>query len=196
MGLLHSSLDLVALIREDLRAHRGDAFAPGFQTLAVHRFGNWRMGIGSKLARAPLSMTYRAMERFCRSVYGIELPYSAKVGRGVVIEHQGDIVVHGRSEIGDGCVLRQGVTLGARVDPQEAPRLGRNVDIGAGAKILGDVVVGDDAAIGANAVVLEDVPAGALAVGVPARLKRRKSATMARSAGPESAVAEAPDASG
>jgi serine O-acetyltransferase len=52
----------------------------------------------------------------------------------------------------------------------DAPRLGRGVNVGAGAKILGAVRVGDGAAIGANAVVLDDVPAGAVAIGIPARL--------------------------
>jgi serine O-acetyltransferase len=91
-------------------------------------------------------------------------------------------VVHGASVIGDDVVLRQGVTLGMRdmTSVNSAPNIGSNVDIGAGAKILGPVHVGNGAAIGANAVVLEDVPPGGLAVGVPARVidasKRKKHA--------------------
>jgi serine O-acetyltransferase len=99
----------------------------------------------------------------------------------VVIEHQGCIVIHGNCEIGDDCIIRQGVTLGNRnLDrPFDAPRLGRRVNVGAGAKILGAVDVGDGAAIGANAVVLEDVPAGDLAVGVPARIQSGKASRVA-----------------
>ena len=102
----------------------------------------------------------------------IELPYSATVGRRVVIEHQGGIVVHGHCVIGDDCVLRQGVTLGNKTmdRPYDAPKLGSKVNVGAGAKILGAVTIGDGAQIGANAVVVKDVPAGAMAVGVPARV--------------------------
>ena len=72
--------------------------------------------------------------------------------------------------IGDDCVLRQGVTLGNRYldRPGDAPVLGRRVNVGAGAKLLGPVQIGDDAVIGANAVVLHDVPAGATVVGIPA----------------------------
>ena len=55
-----------------------------------------------------------------------------------------------------------------------APRIGNRVDIGAGAKILGDISIGDDAVIGANAVVLKNVPPGAFAVGVPARVIQRE----------------------
>lgn len=169
-------LHLVELLEEDFDSHRRDFTRPGFRALAVHRFGNWRMTVEPKLLRAPLSIGYRAAYRFVRDYYGIELPYSAKVGRRVVLEHQHGIVVHGNSVIGDDCVLRQGVTLGVRsVDhPDDAPKLGNGVQVGAGAVILGNVTVGDGAAIGANAVVLKDVPAGALAVGVPAKVSERK----------------------
>ena len=164
---------LVAQLVEDWNTHGRDSTRPGFQALAVHRFGNWRMGIGPKIVRAPFSIVYRILYRGVRNFYGIELPYTARVGRRVTIEHQSGIVIHGASEIGDDCVIRQGVTLGNQSPdrPQEAPKLGNRVNVGAGAKLLGDVRVGDDARIGANAVVIADVPAGALAVGVPARVR-------------------------
>jgi serine O-acetyltransferase len=163
------------LIREDLQCHGGEWTRPGFQALAVYRFGVWRMGIGPKFLRAPLSVLYRTLFEFVRNFYGIELPYSAKIGRRVVFEHQHGIVVHGDTVIGDECIIRQGVTLGLRrlTHRHDAPVLGRAVNVGAGAKILGNIHIGDNAEIGANAVVLEDVPSGALAVGVPARARRR-----------------------
>lgn len=158
------------LVREDYVAHDRDWTRPGFRALAVHRFGVARMTVEPKLLRAPLSVAYRVLFRAVRNLYGIELPHTARVGRRVVFEHQHGIVVHGSAIIGDDCILRQGVTLGLRsMDRRdEAPVLGRRVNVGAGAKILGRVVIGDGAAIGANAVVLEDVPSGAVVVGVPA----------------------------
>lgn len=160
------------LIAEDYRANGRDWTRPGFRALATYRFGVWRMTVRPKLLRAPLSILYRCLFRRCRNVYGIELPYSAKVGRHVVIEHQHGIVIHGNSVIGNGCHIRQGVTIGNKsLDaPFDAPVLGDHINIGAGAKILGKITIGDGANIGANAVVLTDVPAGALAVGVPARI--------------------------
>ena len=171
--------DLVSRVTEDWEANGKDWTRPGFRTLAVHRFGNWRMGVEPKLLRAPLSVLYRAAERHCRNVYGIELPYSVKVGRRVKIEHQGGIVIHGDSTIGDECTIRQGVTLGMKsVDkPFDAPTLERGVDVGAGAVILGGIVVGEGAAVGANAVVVKDVEAGGVAVGVPARVVSRRAVT-------------------
>lgn len=110
---------------------------------------------------------------------GITIGVSAKIGRRFTIEHSGAIVIHGNTEIGDDCIIRQGVTIGNRKmdDPFGAPVIGHRVNIGAGAKILGRVHIGDDAEIGANAVVIHDVPAGATAVGVPARIVRQNHAT-------------------
>ncbi len=164
---------LWSAVRADYHTHGRDWTKPGFRAMAVYRFGVWRMGVRSKLLRAPLSVLYRSMYRHVRNHYGIELPYSAKLGQGVVIEHQSGIVIHGNCVIGDGCYIRQGCTLGNRTldRVQDAPVLGRGVNVGAGAKLLGAVRVGDGAVIGANAVVLKDVPAGAVAVGVPAVVK-------------------------
>lgn len=167
-----SDADLLAILKEDYVAHRRDWTRPGFRAIAVYRFGVWRMGVRPKLLRAPLSILYRWMFRHVRNHYGIEIPYSAKIGRRVIVEHQSGIVIHGMSQVGDDCVIRQGVTLGVRTEDRndEAPILGARVSIGAGAKILGRIRVGDDAKIGANAVVLHDVPPGAAVGGIPARV--------------------------
>lgn len=168
-------MELWQLISEDYHANGRDWTKPGFRALAVYRFGVWRMGIGFGLVRKLASLFYRIGYRRCRNVYGIELPYTAQLGRRIVIEHQGGIVIHGATSIGDGTIIRQGCTFGIRrIDRlDEAPRVGKNVNIGAGAVIIGPVKIGDGASIGANSVVLDDVPAGGLAVGVPARLVAR-----------------------
>jgi serine O-acetyltransferase len=165
-------IGLRELLREDLKAHGGDRTLPGYRALRAYRIGVWRMRIKSKLLRTPFSVLYRRLFVNVRNGFGIELPYSAKVGRRLVIEHQGAIVIHGDSVIGNDCHIRQGCTLGNKtLDlPFDAPTLGDRVNVGAGAVILGKVTIGDGANIGANAVVLKDVPAGATAVGVPAKI--------------------------
>ncbi len=167
-------------IREDWNAHERDWTRPGFRAVAVARFGQWRMQVKLNLLRGPLSILYRSLYRHVRNVYGIELPYTVELGRRVIIEHQSAIVIHGYSKIGDDCIIRQGVTIGNRhLDrPFEAPKLGKRVNIGAGAKILGGITIGDDVCIGANAVVLADVPAGATVVGIPAKILRSKKADL------------------
>jgi serine O-acetyltransferase len=110
----------------------------------------------------------------CKSS-GIELPCEVKVGKNFVIDHFGGIVVSGYASFGDNCRIRNGVVVGLRrVDEPCAPQLGNNVDIGAGAKLLGNIRIGNNVAIGANAVVLCDVPDDHVAFGVPAVVKPRK----------------------
>lgn len=159
-------------LKEDWIAHGRDWTKPGFRAVAVQRFGVWRMKLEPKLLRAPFSVLYRALYRKIRNTYGIDLPYTVELGRRVIIEHQGAIVIHGHCSIGDDSIIRQGVTLGNRYleRPFDAPKLGDRVNVGAGAKILGNVTIGDDANIGANAVVLSDIPPGKTAVGVPAKI--------------------------
>ncbi|MBC6418084.1 MAG: serine acetyltransferase [Prochloron sp. SP5CPC1] len=130
------------------------------------------MGIKPKLFRAPFTLLYEAMYRKIRNTYGIELPYTVKLGRRVIMEHQHGIIIHGYSTIGEESIIRQGVTLGNRyVDrPLDAPQLGARVNVGAGAKMLGLVTIGDGASIGANAVVIKDIPEGKTAVGIPAKI--------------------------
>ena len=167
-----AELGLWQQIKEDWIAHGRDWTKPGFRAVAVQRFGVWRMQVEPKLLRVPLSILYRSLYRKIRNTYGIDLPYTVKLGRRVIVEHQGAIVIHGYCTIGDDCIIRQGVTMGNRYldKPLESPQLGDRVNIGAGAKILGGVSLGDDVNIGANAVVLSDIPAGQTAVGIPAKM--------------------------
>jgi serine acetyltransferase len=170
------TLGLWAQIKEDWMVHGCDWTKPGFCAIAVHRYGNWRMKIKPRLLRIPFSIVYKLLYRIIRILYGIDLPYTVKLGRRVIIEHENGIVIHGYSAIGDDCIIRQGVTLGNRYleRPFEAPQLGARVNIGAGAKILGHVAIADDVNIGANAVVLGDIPAGHTAVGIPAQILSAK----------------------
>ncbi|MDH3604288.1 MAG: serine acetyltransferase [Candidatus Tectomicrobia bacterium] len=91
------------------------------------------------------------------------------MGRRCFIPHQSGIVIHPFSEIGDDCLIRQNVTLGAasRDKPAGAPKLGNQVHIGAGAVLLGNITVGDGAKINANAVVMTNVPEGAFVFNPP-----------------------------
>ncbi|MBL8506328.1 MAG: serine acetyltransferase [Methylobacillus glycogenes] len=156
---------------EDLKAHREGLLAQGFWALQVYRFGHARFKYQSKLIRWPWGLIHLVLSKLCEIFFGIYIGVNAKIGRRFVIEHFGQIIIHGETEIGDDCMVRQGVTIGNRhVDyPLDAPVIGSNVNIGAGAKILGKVSIGDNVDIGANAVVIKDVPSNHIAVGVPAK---------------------------
>jgi serine O-acetyltransferase len=169
-------IGLLALLREDLRTHDDNPFEQGFWAVAVHRFGNWRMGVRFRPLRAPLTLIYRFLFKWVEWTCGITLPYTTRLGRRVRIWHHGGMILSARS-IGDDVHIRQNTTFGLarRGAPAGAiPTIGDRVDVGCGACVLGYVRVGDDSLVGANAVVLDDVPAGATAVGAPARVVARR----------------------
>jgi len=162
-------------IRADLKAHGSDWGAQGFWAMLVYRFGRWRYGVRPALLRKLFSGIYRFAYKLVQILTGIELPCEVPVGPGFVIEHSGGIVVSGFARFGSNCRIRNGVVIGlARVEDPCAPQLGDDVDVGTGAKILGNIRIGNHVRIGANAVVITDVPDNCIAVGVPAVIKPRR----------------------
>lgn len=161
-------------IRADLRSYKGKWWEQGFWVMLVYRFGRWRYGVRPALLRKAFSLLYRVAHKLIQIITGIDLPCEAEVGRNFIIDHFGGIIVSGYAKFGDNCRLRHDVCIGLRhTDEPSAPVFGNNVDIGAGAKILGAITIGDNVMIGANAVVLTDVPSNSIAVGVPAVIKPR-----------------------
>lgn len=158
--------EFVSLVAEDRRTHDGRWTSPGFQALLAVRTGHLVRALPNPFLRKPVSVAYRLLRRRARDRFGIEVDAAMTVGRRVKIVHQSAIVFHQHSVIGDDCLIRHSVTIGGleRWRPHECPTLGRNVQIGAGAVIVGKIVVGDDVRIGPNAVVTTDVPSGALVV--------------------------------
>ncbi len=167
-------IGLWALLREDLSTHDGSLFEQGFWAIAVHRFGNWRMGIRWKWLRAPFSVIYNSLYKCVEWTCGITLPYTTKLGRRVRIWHHSGMVLHARS-IGDDVHVRHNTTFGVahRDDNRAIPTIESNVDIGCGVCVLGDVTIGRGSVIGANSVVLSDVPPYSVAVGAPARVVKQ-----------------------
>ena len=139
---------------------------PGLHALVWHR------NVTHPLWSGGLRWLARWLAHWSRWLTGIEIHPGATIGRRVFIDHGMGVVIGQTAVIGDDCTLYHGVTLGGTSwnKGKRHPTLGRNVVIGAGAKILGPLLVGDGAKIGSNAVVVRDVPAGATAVGIPARL--------------------------
>jgi serine O-acetyltransferase len=168
-------------LREDWQTYERDIWRQGFWVMCAYRFGNWRYRLRPDWLRKPFSLLYKLLRTASQMATGIELPCETRIGRRLLIEHFGGIIVSGDAVIGDDVVIRQGVTIGLRSTGRRgAPVIGDRVDIGAGAKLLGNIRIGNDAVIGANAVVLCDVPDGALAVGIPAVVKPRRQPVQAR----------------
>lgn len=106
---------------------------------------------------------------FWSVITGADIPINTKIAGGLLIPHPNGIVMHVDVKIGPNCLIFQQVTIGSK-DDSKPPVIGGHVDIGAGAKVLGEINIGNHAKIGANAVVLIDVPEGKSAVGVPAKI--------------------------
>jgi serine O-acetyltransferase len=155
---------------------------PGVHAVLLHRAAHacWKWGF---------KWPARFISNFGRWLTGIEIHPGAMVGDRVFFDHAMGVVVGETAEIGDGCTIYQGVTLGGTSlykGVKRHPTLGKNVVVSAGAKVLGGFVVGDGAKIGSNAVVIKPVPAGATAVGIPARIipsKTGESADVAATGG-------------
>jgi serine O-acetyltransferase len=172
------------LIAEDFRTYDRDLLEPAFWAVALHRFGNWRMGIRRKLLRAPFTLIYRTFRLFVTWLWGIDLCYSVKLGRRVRLWHHGCMVL-GAKSIGNDVHIRHCTTFGLveRDQRDKKPVIEDRVDVGVGACILGDITVGHDSVIGANTVVVRDVPPHSTIFGVPGRavdLKRRSAASPAK----------------
>ena len=114
----------------------------------------------------------RFLSQYAKFRTGVEIHPGAKIGTGVFIDHGCGIVIGETAEVGDGCTLYQGVTLGGtgKDTGKRHPTLGRNVTVGSGAKVLGPFRIGDNSKIAAGAVVLKEIPPNATAVGVPAQV--------------------------
>jgi len=146
----------------------------GIWALVVYRAGSWcvrnrqKIGIFSKIVLPLLTLC----QKFVEITTGIDIPFTAKIGRGLYIGHFGQIILSTRTIMGECCNLSQGVTIGqaGRGSDQHTPIIGDRVYIGPGSKVFGKVSIGNDVAIGANAVVTKDLPDNAVAVGIPAKI--------------------------
>ncbi|MBK9439986.1 MAG: serine acetyltransferase [Comamonadaceae bacterium] len=162
-------------IRADLSAHGTNRGAQGFWALVVYRYGCWRYTVRPTWLRKVFSLFYHVLYKLVQILTGIELPCEVQIGHHFVIDHFGGIVISGYARFGDHCRIRSGVVVGLKnVDDPCAPQIGNHVDIGTGAKVLGNIRIGNHVVIGANAVVLQDVPDWYVAVGVPAVVKPRR----------------------
>ncbi len=142
---------------------------PGFHAIFWHRINHvlWELG---------LPVVPRLLSHIARFLTGIEIHPAAKIGPGFFIDHGMGVVIGETAEVGENCLLYQGVTLGGtgKEKGKRHPTLKNNVVVGAGAKILGAITVGNNVIIGANSVILKPVPDNAICVGVPGRITRKK----------------------
>ena len=159
----------IAIIKERDPAARGilEIFLcyPGFQAIFLHRLTH-------KLWNLKIPLIPRVLSQINRTLTGIEIHPGAKIGRRVFIDHGMGVVIGETAEIGNNCLLYQGVTLGGtgKSHGKRHPTLKENVVVGAGAKVLGSITVGANTRIGAGSVVVRSVQGNSTVVGIPGRV--------------------------
>lgn len=168
--------DIKSILERDPAARNGfEVFLlySGFHALLWYRAAHF-------FYKIKLKFIARLLSQLGRCFTGIEIHPGATIGRGLMIDHGMGVVIGETTIIGDDCTIYQGVTLGGtgKETGKRHPTLGNNVMVGSGAKILGPFKVGDNAKIAAGAVVLSEVPPDCTAVGIPARVVRRKGKTV------------------
>lgn len=142
-------------------------FSAGFHGLLLYR-------ISTLLWKNRLGFLARGLHLFSRIVYSMDIHPAARVEGGVVIDHGVGVVIGSTASVGTGTLIYHGVTLGSKnvMKGKRHPDIGRNVVLGAGAKILGPIYVGDNSKVGANSVVIEHVPQFSIVTGIPGRIHR------------------------
>ena len=161
----------LAIIRERDPAARGwleiMCCYPGFQAISLHRISHriWTCHL-------PLKLAARCLSQIGRAFTGIEIHPGARIGHSVFIDHGMGVVIGETAEIGNRCLLYQGVTLGGtgKDHGKRHPTLAENVVVGAGAKVLGAITIGTNTRIGAGSVVVRDVEGNCTVVGIPGRV--------------------------
>jgi serine O-acetyltransferase len=174
-GVLQRAPDIGGMFRADLAAvyDRDPAcnrliepllYFKGFHALVTHRFAHALWNEGRR------DLAYYLQSQSSR-VFSVDIHPAATIGRGIMMDHATGVVIGETASIGDNTSLLHGVTLGGsgKESGDRHPKVGSNVMIGAGAKVLGNITIGNCARIAAGSVVLKDVEACTTVAGVPAK---------------------------
>lgn len=137
----------------------------GFHALATHRFAHhlWLSG------RRDFALYLQSQSS---RIFAVDIHPAAQFGKGIMLDHATALVVGETAVVGDNCSFLHAVTLGGsgKESGDRHPKIGDNVLIGAGAKVLGNIRVGRCSRIAAGSVVLNEVPNNTTVAGVPAKV--------------------------
>ncbi len=161
-------IDMAAVFERDPACNRllePLLYFKGFHALQTHRFAHHLWLKGS------LDFSLYLQSQSSR-IFGVDIHPKAKIGSGIMFDHATALVIGETAEVGDYTSILHNVTLGGsgKNTGDRHPKIGNNVMIGAGSKILGNITVGNCARIAAGSVVLEDVPKETTVAGVPAKV--------------------------
>ncbi|TGN20350.1 serine O-acetyltransferase [Leptospira idonii] len=138
---------------------------PGLHAIWLHKIAHF-------LYKIKFPLFPRMLNYFSRFLTGIDIHPGAQIANGVFIDHGTGVVIGETAIVGSGSLIFQGVTLGGtgKESGKRHPTIGKNVVIGAGAKVLGNILIEDHVRVGAGSVVMRNVPAGSTVVGIPGKV--------------------------
>lgn len=174
-------------LRHDIKKYEGHGrwySNPGFWIVAIYRFGMWADSLPNKLLRLPMWVLYRLFKLFLFRSNNVHLwagRGGARIGAGLKLIHPTNIMIGSGTVIGENCLIFHDVTLGTG-QISGTPKIGKNVDIYPGARVLGGITIGDHSMVGANCVVTRDIPADSIFLSTPGRVIPRSLSAVARGA--------------
>jgi len=164
-------IDVLKEIRADYERHNRQFGNPALWVLAVYRYGRWAKTLPRPVRRVA-DRVYHLAHLGIQLTTGSYLPREVEIGESLHLVHHFDIRIHPEVKIGDRVGIMHEVTIATTMNRLGAPKIGNDVFIGAGAKIVGPITIGDKAVIAPNSLVMNNVPEGATAMGVPAKARR------------------------
>ncbi|WLQ13839.1 serine acetyltransferase [Hahella aquimaris] len=147
-------------------------FQLGTLYLCSYRLGHYASRARNPLLKLAAWLLYFPTEFLLGSITGIRIPPQVAIGPGLVIHNFSGVFIDA-DIVGEDCTVNQCVTVGPDYQRKGRPRLGDNVFIGSGAKILGNITIGDNVVVASNALVIDSVPDNCTVVGAPARVVSR-----------------------
>lgn len=147
---------------------------PGTVAVLVYRYGRWVHDLKIPVVKQLLNVFY-LLGKIVVVGFGIYIPVRANIGKGLTIHNFSGIFIC-EADIGENCIVFQGVTVGHLRGQPNPPKIGNNVMLAAGAKVLGSVTIGNNVVVGANSVVMTDIPDNCTVMGIPARIVSRDTA--------------------
>jgi serine O-acetyltransferase len=160
--------DLAAVFDRDPACHRYIEpllYFKGFHALVTHRFAHelWKQN------RRDFALYLQSQSS---RIFAVDIHPATRIGMGIMLDHGTGIVIGETAVVGDNCSILQNVTLGGngKETGDRHPKIGNNVLLAAGAKVLGNITVGNCSKVAAGSVVLKDVPPNKTVAGVPAKI--------------------------
>ena len=115
------------------------------------------------------SLIFKIKLNHISNKYQVTLSPECKIGDGLVIFHNGPLVISKSAIIGEDCTIGPNVLIGMDYNKKRfgSPIIGNNVYIGNNSTIVGNIKIGNNVFIAPNTFINFDVPDNCMVLGSP-----------------------------